>query len=83
MSSTLFSYTSCFISFGKKGSLFSSIVEYRKDLVSRLLMPKENIVVSIILLERSKFYRLSRMTRVSDKNLVVVVAKAAAPAIVR
>lgn len=46
-------------------------------------MPKENIVVSIILLERSKFYRLSRMTRVSDKNLVVVVAKAAAPAIVR
>ena len=52
-------------------------------MVSRLLIPKENIVVRMSLLDKSKFYRLSNMTRVSDRNLVVVVASAAAPAIVR
>ncbi len=83
MSYTSCSYTLFFISFGTNGSFFSSIVEYRKDFDNRLLTPKENMVVMMTLLLRSRFCRLSRSTRVRDRKRVVVVPRAPAPAIVR
>jgi hypothetical protein len=66
-----------------KGIFLNSIVEYKNDLVMRLLVPNEKMVAMMTFPDKSKFYNYSRIIKANDNNLVVVATLAAAPAIVK